>query len=103
MEERSVGLGRPGRETEAGGGAGYSDLIIEMDEMELEGEWPALWKPEPGRNGGVGGRRMGAAPADGFLSSASRCTGELSRWRSRTMLAGISSVALRWRLTWRLC
>lgn len=41
-------------------------MELAVDEMELEGEWPALWKPEPGRSGGVGGRRTGAAPEGVF-------------------------------------
>lgn len=71
MEERSVGLG-----SVTGGCCGKgADSVGLLDDGE---RWPLLWKPEPGRNGGVGGRH-GVVWSQ--LSDSLRA-GVLRRWRS---------------------
>lgn len=70
------------------------ELAAETD--DVEGEWPLLWKPEPGRNGGVGGMACGVIESYGGRGSESLCVDRLFRWRSVVCESVILGFAMRY-------
>lgn len=69
------------------------ELAAETD--DVEGEWPLLWKPEPGRNGGVGGMACGVIESYGGRGSESLCVDRLFRWRFAACAAAPSAFSSR--------